>query len=165
MKEKIQFGIGEKFKENEQGIDKLIRFLDGIYSKDDIWEGWSKYKSFQRIGRARNKDEVVFIAKFEKEYNLAKASGCVYSDKILTLRLLELANWSEDKEKLFLTGVDFERGDSTEQMKTRGSGELDSENLRQYITNFLEITILNSFSFLCNMQGLNFYLQNFVVMY
>ena len=29
--EKIQVGIGSKLEDNEEGIDELIRFLDGIY--------------------------------------------------------------------------------------------------------------------------------------
>ena len=35
IKEKIQDGIGDRLEGNEQGIDKLIRFLEKIYLKNE----------------------------------------------------------------------------------------------------------------------------------
>ena len=59
---------------------------------------------------------------FKKEYMLAKAAGCEYSDTILGFRLLESTKLSENDEKFVLTGIDFEsaktRKDLFKQMKT-----------------------------------------------
>ena len=49
----------------EQGIDELIKFLDGIYLKDEMSEAWSKYKSFQKVKRGNNHEVRVFIADFD----------------------------------------------------------------------------------------------------
>ena len=68
---------------NEQGIGKLIKFLDTIYIKDEMSETWIKYKSFQKVERGKNQEVLAFISDFNCEYNLAKAAGCVYSDTIL----------------------------------------------------------------------------------
>ena len=73
--------------------------------------------SFQKLGWMKNQDMVAFVAELEKEYNLAKVAGCIYSDKMLALYLLEVENLSEIKEKLVHTAVDFKRGDLTEQVK------------------------------------------------
>ena len=79
-----------------------------------------KYKSFQKVERGKNQEVLAFISDFDREYNLAKAAGCVYSDTILAFRLLEAAKLSENDEKFILTAVDFEegkKGNLTDQMK------------------------------------------------
>ena len=53
IKEKIQIRIGKKLKENEQGIDELIKFLDEIYLIDDMLETWIKYKLFQMVKKEK----------------------------------------------------------------------------------------------------------------
>ena len=37
IKEKIQIQIGEKLEGNKEGMNELIKFLDTIYAKDDMW--------------------------------------------------------------------------------------------------------------------------------
>ena len=120
IKEKIQVGIGSKLEDNEEGIEELMKFLDGIYLQDEMSEAWMKYKSFQKVERGKNQEVLAFISDFDREYNLAKAAGCVYSDTILAFRLLEAAKLSENDEKFILTAVDFEegkKGNLTDQMK------------------------------------------------
>ena len=36
IKEKIQVGIGSKLEDNEEGMEELIGFLDGIYLQDEM---------------------------------------------------------------------------------------------------------------------------------
>ena len=44
--EKIEVAIGDKLVDNEDGINELIVFLDGIYQQDEMSEAWIKYKFF-----------------------------------------------------------------------------------------------------------------------
>ena len=62
IKEKIQVRIGHKLDWYEKGIDKSIKFLDGIYLKDEMSEAWNKYKSFQKVKRGKNQVLMAFIA-------------------------------------------------------------------------------------------------------
>lgn len=52
-------------------------------------EAWVKYKNFQKVMRKGDMMVNQFTADFEKEYMLARAEGCEYSDTILGFRLLE----------------------------------------------------------------------------
>ena len=120
IKEKIQVGIGSRLEDNEEGMEELIGFLDGIYLQDEMSEAWMKYKSFQKVERGKNQEVLAFISDFDREYSLAKAAGCVYSDTILAFRLLEAAKLPENDEKFILTAIDFEKGKKgnlTDQMK------------------------------------------------
>ena len=122
IKEKIDIKIGKELEGAENGIDKLIEYLDTIYKNDDMSDAWTKYKNFQKVLRKPKQDISGFIADFEKEYLLAKEAGCVFSDTILAFRLLEATNLSENDEKFVLTGVDFAKGSAEknleEQMKS-----------------------------------------------
>ena len=41
IKDKIMTQLGSKLEDNDKGIDELIKFLDGIYTKDDMAEAWT----------------------------------------------------------------------------------------------------------------------------
>ena len=110
IQEKIDETLGDEIVDKEDGMKKLIDFLDTIYAEDDMTEAWSRYKKF--VGLKRKDDEPVteFIAEFTKEYTKAKASGCEFSDTVLAFNLLESCNLSEIDEKFVLTAVDFKKG-------------------------------------------------------
>ena len=122
IKEKIVLNIGEKIKENDDGIKELVAFLDTIYKADEMADAWAKYKSFQKVSRIESVSINNFIADFEKEYLLAKSAGCVYSDTLLAFRLLEATNITETDEKFVLCGIDFPKAkvqsNLFDQMKT-----------------------------------------------
>ena len=46
IKEKIVTQIGDKLKDNADGIKELIKFLDTIYNKDDMADAWDRYVEF-----------------------------------------------------------------------------------------------------------------------
>ena len=46
IKEKIVTQMGDKLIGNENGVDDLIAFMDGIYKKDDMADVWRKYNDF-----------------------------------------------------------------------------------------------------------------------
>ena len=124
IKEKIEVAIGDRLVDNEDGINELISFLDGIYQQDEMSEAWLKYKSFQKVSRRKNQDILNFISDFDREYNLAKTAGCVYSDTILSFRLLEAANLSENDEKFVLTAIDFEQGKKNKDLEVQMKASL-----------------------------------------
>ena len=46
IKEKINTQIGDKLEENEDGITELLKFLDEIYTKDDMADAWDRFCEF-----------------------------------------------------------------------------------------------------------------------
>ena len=51
VKEKIVTQIGSVIEGKEDGIEQLIKFLDGIYDKDDMADTWEKFKDFSGLVR------------------------------------------------------------------------------------------------------------------
>ena len=110
IKEKIMTQIGERLKDNADGIKELISFLDGIYNKDEMADAWDKYVAFSSLSRKPEQPMVEFISDWENVYHKAKKVGCDYSDIILAFKILEDAKLGEMDVKLVLTGVDYKQG-------------------------------------------------------
>ena len=110
IQEKIDTALGAEIEDQDDGMDKLIAFLDGIYAEDEMSEAWHKYKDFIRLKRGRDQPVNEFIAEFDKKHKRANESGCQFSDMVLGFNLLEACNLTETDEKFVLTAVDFRQG-------------------------------------------------------
>ena len=124
IKEKIVTHFGDKL-QVETGVKDLIKFLDSIYSKDDMADVWDKYKRFSDHRRKSDETMSDFLPDWTMCYSKLKATGCDYSDSILGLKLLEDAQLSDMDTKLVLTGVSFKEAK-------------DKNNLLEQITNSLK---------------------------
>ena len=108
---KIDTALGDEVIDKEDGLDKLVEYLDSIYKEDDMALMWSKYKKFTRLRKTDEQQPITeFIAEFEAAYKDAKNNGCEVSDTVLALSLLDSCNLSEINEKFVLTDVDFKTG-------------------------------------------------------
>ena len=119
--QKIDTALGDAVIDKEDGIDKLVEYLDGIYKEDEMTNMWIKYKKFVRLKKSDQQPITEFIAAFDTAYKEAKDNGCEVSDVVLALNLLESCRLSETDEKFVLTAVDFkkgkENGDCLDQVK------------------------------------------------
>ncbi len=119
--EKIETSLGDEIVDKEDGMTKLIAYLDTIYAEDEMTNMWTKHKKFVRLRKAENQSILEFIAEFETAYKEAKDNGCAVSDTVLALNLLEACQLTDTDEKFVMTGVDLkggkERGDLFDQVK------------------------------------------------
>jgi hypothetical protein len=125
IKDKIVTKIGETLVGADDGIKKLIDFLDSVYGKDDMADIWDRYKAFSNNSRKPTEDLIDFLPNWEMLYQKLKTSGCEYTDTILGLKLLEDARLNDMDTKLVLTGVDYESAKA-------------NKNLQKQITNSLK---------------------------
>ena len=102
--------LGEELVDNEDGIEKLLTFLEGIYKKDSMADAWEKYILFEKNKYDAKVPLKQFIAEWENKYHKLKNVGCEYSDMILAFKLLDASNLSEVDQKFVLTGVDYGKG-------------------------------------------------------
>ena len=47
--EKIDSALRDEIIDKDDGLSKLIKYLDGIYAADQMTEAWHKYKQFIRL--------------------------------------------------------------------------------------------------------------------
>ena len=76
IKEKIVTQIGDKLKDNANGIKELLKFLDSIYTKDKMADAWDRYVEFLSASRQTEQSMVEFISEWKNILYKAKKVGC-----------------------------------------------------------------------------------------
>ena len=110
IQEKITTQLGDQLEDNENGIDVLLEFLEGIYQKDSMADAWDKYTSFEKFKFDNKISLKQFLADWENQYHKLKNVGCEYSDMILAFKLLDSCRLSAVDQKFVLTGVNYKTG-------------------------------------------------------
>ena len=110
IQEKADAALGNAVEDKDDGLTKLIGFLDTIYAQDEMSEAWSMYKQFTQLKKKHDQPITEFIAEFDKAHSKAKESGCDFSDTVLGFTLLESCELGGTDEKFILTAVDFKEG-------------------------------------------------------
>ena len=110
IKEKIDTQIGASLINNKDGIKDLIKFLDGIYTKDDMADAWDKFCEFSNFTKKHEQSMSDFITEWENSYFKMSKLECTYSDTILAFKLLQSSKLNEIETKLVLTGVNYSEG-------------------------------------------------------
>ena len=134
IQEKIDTTLGDAIQDKEDGLEKLIKYLDEIYAEDDMTTAWTSYKKFTRLVKKKEQLVTEFVAEFEKEYKKAKDCGCVFSDTVLAFCLLEACQLSDTDEKFVLTAVDFILGKQTGNMLTQVKNSLRKFQSREKVS-------------------------------
>ena len=124
IQEKIDTALGDEIIDKDDGLQKLIKYLDGIYAEDEMTEAWHKYKQFIRLRKSPNQTITEFIAEFDKSYQKAKEYGNECSDTTLAFNLLEACDLSDTDEKFVLTAVNFKEGKEKKDLLTQVKNSL-----------------------------------------
>ena len=121
IQEKLDTALGTEVEDKDDGLTKVIKFLDDIYAEDEMSMAWSKYKQFTQLKRPVDQPVVEFIAEFDRAYTKAKEGGCEFSDTVLAFNLLESCGLSETDEKFVLTAIDFKTGKEKKNVQVKNS--------------------------------------------
>ena len=71
IKEKISDEVELSDLEKDDGLHKLIKYMDSQLKKDDLEDQWAKYNEFHDYYRAGDESVEEFINKFDTMYNIA----------------------------------------------------------------------------------------------
>ena len=89
----------------DDGVDKLIEKLDGIFLKDENQRIYVSLKKFGQYKRNPTQSIDEFINEFERLHNKIKANNIILPDPVLAYRLLESANFPAAKAELIRTTI------------------------------------------------------------
>ena len=89
----------------DDGVDKVIAKLDGLYEKDENQLIYVSLKKFEQYKRAEGQSIDDYINEFERLYNKLKHYKIVYPDTAVAYRLLESANLPKERSELIRTTV------------------------------------------------------------
>ena len=91
----------------EDGLDKLIAFLDEKLGKDDLTSSLEKFEDFENFQREPGQNMEDFIAKFDQKYRRLAKFEMGLPHTILAFKLLRKANISRNEKMLVLTGMNY----------------------------------------------------------
>ena len=90
---------------SDEGAQKVIDYLDGLYQKDKSTTEFEIYEEFEIYRRPNNLKMKDFITEFEKRWKRTSSQGTALSDNVLAYRLLKSANLNPRKEELLRATV------------------------------------------------------------
>jgi len=91
----------------DNGLDKLIEFLDEKLGIDDLTNSLEKFENFEDFQREQGQSITEYIAKFDQKYNRMKNLNINLPSEILAFKLLRKANIAKEEKMLVLTGMDY----------------------------------------------------------
>ena len=93
----------------DDGLEKLIKYLDTQFAKDDLTETYERYIEFERCKRESNQKINDFILEYEKKHNALAKKQAKYPEIILSMKLIDNSNLSIVDRKLVLSGIDYSK--------------------------------------------------------
>ena len=95
----------------DDGVTKLIEFLDKLFKKDELSEAYETYVEFDRFRRSKVGVSSMedYVIEFEKLYNKTKKFKMELPQPVLAFKLLECSDLEMKDRQLVLTGVDYDK--------------------------------------------------------
>ena len=94
---------------DDEGVTKLITFMDKIFKKDELTEAYEAYTEFDRFRRTKASSMEDYVTEFEKLYNRTKKFKMDLPQPVLAFKLLEYSDLEMKDRQLVLTGVDYSK--------------------------------------------------------
>ena len=107
LKMKIMENITDAELEAADGLETLIKYLDGILLKDELEDVLSKFDDFDDYHRGSDETVNSYILNFDQKYARIKLLGIVLPEQVLAFRLLKRAGLSREEKCLVLTGMNY----------------------------------------------------------
>ena len=109
IKKKISDEVELSDLEKDDGLHKLIIYMDSQLKKDDLEGQWVKYNEFNDYYRAEDESVEGFINKFDAMYNKLVKRTIILPPQILAFSLLKKSNISEEVCLLVMSGMNYEQ--------------------------------------------------------
>ena len=101
----------------DDGLEKLITFLDGNYKKEEIAEVYHSWSKFDKLARKSGETMEHYLREFDKCQKKIKKHAIEMPNQVLGFQLLDYSGLSQSEKQIVLTGVDYGKKDKVyEQM-------------------------------------------------
>ena len=93
----------------ENGVDKLIEYMDKLFKKDELWEVYERFIQFEHYKKTDDVKMEDFVLKFEKLYNRIRQKNMILPPAVIALKLFDALQLDSNNWKLVLTAVDYNK--------------------------------------------------------
>ena len=92
----------------EDGISRLLGFLDKHLGKDELTDTLEKFEEFDNFERKEGQSIYEFVSMFDFRYRKIEKKQMKIPPEILAFKLLKKANLTRQENLLILTGINFD---------------------------------------------------------
>jgi len=96
----------------DDGLNKLITFLDKHLAKDDLSDSLEKFEDFEDFQRVEGQSVQEYISIFDSKYRKIEKKNMKLPPEILAFKLLRKANIKKEEKMLVLTGMNYDQKDT-----------------------------------------------------
>ena len=96
----------------DDGVKKLMEFMDKLFKKDQLSEAYEAFSDFERFQRKDTMTMDTYIMEFEKLYNKTAKFKMTLPQAVQAFKLLEGAGLDQKDRQLVLTGVNYDKEDT-----------------------------------------------------
>lgn len=112
IRERVFESLSQDTLKAENGLKKLLEFLDTELGKDAISDVIEKWDDFDSCKKSEAQSLEDFIAEFESKSNRVKSAGTTLPEEILAYMLMKRAGLSNLERMLVLSRVDMTKKDT-----------------------------------------------------
>ena len=98
----------------QDGMDKLLAFLDKHLGKDELAEAFEKYVKFEDYVRRSDQNISQYIAEFDSLYKKLEKQAIVLPPEILAFKLIKSANLPPEKTMFIKSEMDYKKDKRSE---------------------------------------------------
>lgn len=95
----------------DDGLQKLIAYMDKQLGKDDLADCLEKFEDFEDYKREQAQTMMDYISKFDHKYNKIMKLNMKLPSAVLAFMLLKKADITTTEKMLVLTGMDYSQKD------------------------------------------------------
>eukprot|EP00112_Aurelia_sp_Birch-Aquarium-sp1_P025637 Seg862.2 transcript_id=Seg862.2/GoldUCD/mRNA.D3Y31 product="hypothetical protein" protein_id=Seg862.2/GoldUCD/D3Y31 len=96
----------------DDGVKKLMEFMDKLFKKDQLSEAYEAFSDFKRFKRKETMAMDTYVMEFEKLYNKTAKFKMTLPQAVQAFKLLEGAGLDQKDRQLVLTRVNYDKGDT-----------------------------------------------------
>ena len=108
IRDKVFCDVSLEDLKSDDGVKKLIKFMDNLFKKDELSEAYEIFSDFERFKRSPTMTMDTYTMEFDKLYNKTKKFAMVLPESVKAFKLLEGAELKQKDWQLVLTGVNYD---------------------------------------------------------
>ena len=112
IRDKVFSDVSLEDLKSDDGVKKLIKFMDNLFKKDGLSEAYEIFSDFERFKWSPTMTMDTYTMEFDKLYNKTKKFAMVLPESVKAFKLLEGAGLEQKDWQLVLTSVNYENSDT-----------------------------------------------------
>ena len=111
----------------DDGLEKVLEFLDAELGKDDLEDCLAKFEDFEDYVKSPSESINQYISNFDQKVSKIKAKGIKLPSEVLAFKLMRRAGLTKEEKLLVISGLNYEKKDDLYEQTQRSLKKFKGE--------------------------------------